>query len=368
MKEIPPASSGQLLSRYFALTGNAHFRTDPEQIKAAQKLQDLLDQLAAQQSYQAKSLWQKWLAAPPAKPKSLYLHGKVGRGKSLLLALFYHVCTLSKRRVHFHAFMQEAHSFIKQAQINKTDDVIGKLAENIKAKSEVICFDEFQVTDIVDAMLLSRLFRKLFERGVVVVITSNIHPSDLYLGGLQRELFLPFIDLLRAHADIVELNSIQDYRLNRSDNAKTYFYPLGESADAFIKDRFQQLTGTTQPVPFTLEILGRTLTLNAVGDVLLASFQELCGKPLGAADYITIAYQFKTIILKDIPKLYASNRNEAKRFIKLIDVLYEHKTKLICSAEAAPQSLYNRTQGAVEFERTASRLEEMQSERYWNGE
>jgi len=367
MTDTPPASSGQLLSRYFALTSDAHFQTDPEQIKAAQKLQALLDVLAARQQYQTMPVWQKWLSAPQAKPKSLYLHGKVGRGKSLLLGLFYQACLVPKRRVHFHAFMQEAHSFIKQAQANTTGDVIGELADHIKAKSEVICFDEFQVTDIVDAMLLSRLFGKLFERGVIVVITSNIHPSDLYLGGLQRELFLPFIGLLQAHADIIELNAAQDYRLNRSDTAKTYFYPLGEQADEFIKQRFQQLTSATRTEPLSLQILGRTLTFNAVGNVLLASFQELCGNPLGTADYITIAYQFKTVILADIPKLYASNRNEAKRFIKLIDVLYEHKTKLICSAETPPQSLYNRTQGAQEFERTASRLEEMQSERYWSG-
>jgi len=361
------ASPALLEKQYRTLVGQGHIQYEPEQIKALHHLQTLLDNLLATADYQQKSPLHKLLRSKPADFQSLYIFGDVGRGKSMLMDLFFEACPISqKRRVHFHAFMLEVHAFIHQWRRQHNTDAIAELAKHIRASERLLCFDEFHVTDIADAMILVRLFRRLFELGIVVVITSNCHPSELYHDGLQRDLFLPFVEILQQKAKIIELVAEQDYRLSHLHALKTtYYYPLDQQAAEFIRQSYNELTNYAPMHSGTVEVLSRKVPLSAVhGNVALTSFDELCMHALGPADYLEIGKRFDIVILADIPKLTTEKCNEAKRFVTLIDALYEHKVKLICTAEVPAQELYTAGEGSFEFERTVSRLIDMQSESY----
>ena len=301
--------------------------------------------------------------------QGLYIYGDVGRGKSMLMDLFFSTAPVqAKRRIHFHEFMRDVHDSIhawRQDANRKESDPIPRLAREIVAHSWLLCFDELQVTDIGDAMILGRLFQELFAQGVVMVITSNRPPDDLYKDGLQRERFVPFIGEIKNRLDVLELNSDRDYRLGRKRGMQVYYSPLnGASEDAMIQC-FERLTGGVDARPETLVVHGRSWTVPRAADgCAWFGFDELCGKPLGASDYLELATQYHTVLVSDVPLLSPANRDAAKRFVTLIDALYEHKVTFLCSSAAPPQDLYPSGDGAFEFQRTVSRLMEMQSEEY----
>ncbi|MFK7754380.1 MAG: cell division protein ZapE [Sedimentitalea sp.] len=298
----------------------------------------------------------------PEPAKGLYLWGGVGRGKSMLMDLFVETLDdIPARRVHFHAFMQEIHANMHAARKTGVDDAIAPVADSVAQAVRLLAFDEMQITDITDAMIVGRLFEKLFEAGVIVVTTSNRVPDDLYKDGLNRQIFLPFIDLIKAKMEVIDLTSPTDYRQNRLSGAQTYFTPTGPEANAAIDQIWRDLTGGPA-APLTLTVQKRAVTLPAFRNgIARASFYDLCGAPLGPADYLAITGAIKGLVLTDIPQLGRTNFNEAKRFVTLIDTLYESGTQLIASAAAAPEMLYIEGTGTFEFERTASRLREMQS-------
>ncbi len=361
-------------ARYKELIAKGDLQADAAQDKAARRLDLLHKELTKTQK--PFFFWRK-----AATPKGVYLWGGVGRGKSLLMDLFYNNTPLAKkRRVHFHEFMIETHEDIakwralpdkarkKHATRDKLadlDDPIPHVAKHIALKAQLLCFDEFQVSDITDAMILGRLFEALFGLGVIVVATSNRPPDDLYKDGINRPLFEPFIELLKQQLDIFHLEAAQDYRLNQLSANPVYYSPLNkQSLDAMNKAWARVITGAKER-PQTLLVRGRELSLNRTArDAARTSFQELCANNLGAEDYLTIAANFATLFMDDIPKLTPEKRNEAKRFVTLIDALYEAKTKFVCSADAPPEDLYPKGDGAFEFARTASRLKEMQSDAY----
>jgi cell division protein ZapE len=294
--------------------------------------------------------------------KGLYLFGGVGRGKSMLMDLFYdHSEEPHKRRVHFHAFMQEIHALMHEARQKGVEDAIEPVAAEVIKSARLLCFDEMQITDITDAMIVGRLFEKLFEAGVVIVTTSNRHPDDLYKDGLNRNLFLPFISMIKNRMEVYNLDSETDHRQNRLQGHKTYFTPIDEAAEMAIQRVWTDVAGAVRE-PLVLHHKSREIVLPAFHNgVAMATFRELCGQPLGPGDYLAIAKAIRVLILKDIPRLSREGQNEAKRFVTLIDALYEAKVKLIASAAAEPESLYETGTGAFEFERTASRLREMMS-------
>ncbi|MCC7260810.1 MAG: AFG1 family ATPase [Alphaproteobacteria bacterium] len=305
-------------------------------------------------------------------PRSLYIHGDVWRGKSMLMDMFYETVPVpKKRRVHFHAFMLDVHARIhawRQANKEKDKDAdpLLHVSRLLSEEAWVLCFDEFQVADVADAMILGRLFTLLLEQGVVIVATSNRIPQELYKNGLQRERFLPFIDLLLERFTVFALDGPEDYRLKQLRSMKkTYVIAQGKASSAFMEKTFATLTNHAVPETQVVEVQGRRIMVpNAHGGIAWLSFADLCNQPLGAADYIEIAQEFHTMLLSDIPQLSAGKRNEAKRFVTLVDELYEHRVKLICTAEVAPEALYIKGDGAFEFQRTVSRLMEMQSEDY----
>ncbi len=359
--------TGLLEKQYKTQVEQQHLQYDPAQVRVLARLQTLLDKLAMVSKSHKNLAGHRFLSHPQKQLQSLYIFGDVGRGKSMLMALFYNACPLKeKRRVHFNIFMQEVHSFIHQWRQDNASDAISALAKKIRGSALLLCFDEFHVTDIADAMILGRLFSKLFELGVIVVITSNRHPNDLYQGGLQREQFLFFIEVLQNAAEVIELVAKEDYRLsNQPSEAKNYYFPLDANTQEAMRQHYDELTQDETVQPGVLHVLGREVWLSGVhGDIAFSSFNELCAQSLGAADYLEIARKFNTLIIKDIPRLTGDKRNEAKRLVTLIDVLYEHKVKLICSAEVPAHALYTEGDGAFEFRRTASRLIEMQTEAY----
>lgn len=305
-----------------------------------------------------------------ALPKrGLYIYGEVGRGKSMLMDLFFETATVkAKRRLHFHEFMQEVQRELhawRKTKDSKEADPLPRLARQIAERCWLLCLDEMQVTDIGDAMIVGRLFQGLLDQGVVVVTTSNRHPSDLYKDGLQRDRFLPFIKLLEAQLDILELNSERDYRLGRKRGMQVFHTPLGPQAEADLDACFARLTGGQPAKPDEVVVLGRTVPVPAAADgVARFTFEDLCGRPLGPADYLELATLFHTIMISGVPILSPERRDVAKRFVTLIDAMYEHKCLLVCSAAAVPEALYPTGDGAFEFQRTVSRLQEMQSADY----
>ncbi len=321
-----------------------------------------LEETSAKKRGLLGALFQK---APPA-PRGLYLWGGVGRGKSMLMDLFMEATEIErKRRVHFHAFMQEVQHGLHDARKTQVEDALEPVAQAIIARTRLLCFDEMQITDIADAMIVGRLFQKLFEAGVVVVTTSNRVPEELYKDGLNRALFLPFIALLRERMEVEALVSETDYRQHRLAGAQVWFEPAGARAKAAISAIWKELTGGDTGVPMRLPVNGREVVLEHTHNgVARATFWELCARPLGPADYLAIAEAIRVLILEDIPHLSVSNYNEAKRFVTLIDALYDHRVKLLASADAEPDALYPAGDGSFEFARTVSRLMEMQSVEY----
>ncbi|SFT53832.1 cell division protein ZapE [Sedimentitalea nanhaiensis] len=299
----------------------------------------------------------------PDPIQGLYLWGGVGRGKSMLMDLFVDSLDgIASRRVHFHAFMQEIHAAMHVARKAGARDALDPVAADVIANLRLLAFDEMQITDITDAMIVGRLFQKLFDAGVVVVTTSNRVPDDLYKDGLNRQLFLPFIELIKTRMVVHELTSPTDYRQNRLQGAQVYFTPTGPAARAEIAAVWDDLTGGPA-APLTLHVNKREVVIPAFRNgVARATFYDLCGTALGPADYLAIADTVRVLVLEDIPRLSRQNFNEAKRFVTLIDALYEARVRLIASAAAQPEMLYVEGEGTFEFERTASRLREMQDQ------
>lgn len=304
-----------------------------------------------------KSLFRK---APPP-PKGLYIWGGVGTGKSFLMDLFAANVDVPARRVHFHAFMQEVQNALHIARAASEQDALNVVARNLSKGLRLLALDEMQIKDIADAMIVGRLFTLMREDGVVCVTTSNRPPDDLYKDGLNCQLFLPFIAYLKEHLIVHDMQSETDFRQNRMSGAQVYFTPLNSVSSQGVEELWRDLTGG-RDIRHSLQVKGRSLDIpryhNGVGRL---SFYDLCGKPLGPADYLTLAEALRVIVIDDIPQLGRHNFNEAKRFVTLIDALYESKTRLICSAAALPEMLYLEGEGVFEFERTASRLREMQS-------
>jgi cell division protein ZapE len=343
-------------------------RPDAGQQRAVQSLQRLHDELINAKNQKSRGWFFK---KPVGTPRGVYLYGGVGRGKSMLMDLFYASLpdTFSKRRVHFHAFMIEVHDYIHaRRQDDDFDDgidgVLPALAARIAERSRVLCFDEFHVTDVADAMILGRLFTALFGHGVVVVATSNWPPERLYEGGLQRDRFEPFIDLLKNRLEIVQLDGPIDYRTQLLQTEGTYFWPLGEVATHKANDVFHKLTGGVEATPGELIVKGRAIAVYSAMGVARFTFAQLCENPHGAEDYLNIARVYKTVFLENIPKIGYDRRNEAKRLMILIDALYESRVRLIVTADALPDKLYRGDDHGFEFQRTVSRLQEMQSAAY----
>jgi len=311
-------------------------------------------------------------------PRGVYLWGPVGRGKSMVMDLFFETApTASKRRVHFHAFMGEVHGLIdawrkgdaaaRKARFGhaKGDDPIAAVAGYEADQARLLCFDEFHVTDIADAMILGRLFEALLARGVTVVATSNRAPDDLYKDGINRQLFLPFIALLKERMDVIRVAGARDFRLDRLKGERTYFHPLNTLNEQAFDRLWQAVLGGEAETGAHVEVLGRRIDLpRAGGGSVRSSFPSLCGQALGAQDYLAIAREFHTVFLEGVPQLDPARRNEAARFVSLVDALYEAKTKLVVLAATDPEHLYPAGDGAFEFERTVSRLQEMQSATY----
>jgi cell division protein ZapE len=307
---------------------------------------------------------------PPRRepPQGLYLVGEVGRGKSMLMDLFFETAEVPrKQRLHFHAFMQQAHRRIhgwKQVHGDSADP-IPPLADSVAADAALLCFDEFQVHDIADAMILGRLFEALFARGTVIVATSNTAPDDLFKGQPGRDAFLPFIALINRHVQVWPLVAARDYRRERIRSLPTWHVPADGRSESALDAAFAELTGQAQGAPMELPLLGRVIEVpEAARGVARFDFNQLCGKPLGPADYLAIARAFHSLVVDDIPRLGPENFDKARRFITCIDTLYEHRCKLVASAASSPDQLYERGTNAAMFERTASRLTEMQSQEY----
>jgi cell division protein ZapE len=363
-------TAAEPMAVYRALRQRGLLEPDLAQQLAIERLQSLYRALL---HYRPETGLRGWLArfglaenGGSHAPLGLYLCGPVGRGKSMLMHLFFRsVPSVRKRRVHFHAFMIEVHDRIERERRAQTDRPIAKVAGDLAAEATLLCFDEFQVEDIADAMILERLFRTLFDAGVVVVATSNRAPDELYEHGLQRERFLPFIALLKQKLYVLELDSGRDYRLARLHGKPVYHYPLDEAAHAALEHAFAELTDEAPGIRATLTVKGRPLAVpRAARGVAWFAFEDLCANPLGAADYLAVAERFAAVIVEGIPRLSPQQRNEARRFNILIDTLYEARTLLIASAEVPPQEIYAAGDGTFEFRRTVSRLIEMQSEEY----
>jgi cell division protein ZapE len=343
---------------YQARIAGHGLKADPAQTSVLQKLDGLAIAIAARQP----SGWRSLLGRKAAAIRGLYIYGDVGRGKTMLMDLFYEsVEGLPKRRVHFHGFMQDVH---RRRAALRGEEVIERIADELVAQAKLLCLDEMQIVDIADAMIVGRLFEALERRGVVLVTTSNVPPEGLYKDGLNRDLFVPFIAQLRAKLDVVTLDGARDYRLGRIAARASFIVPVNlAEIDAFWDD----LTDSSVGAPGELAVLGRTLHVPRVAHGCARfSFTELCEKPLGPADYLAIAAAFRTVFVDGIPVMTALDRNAVKRFVLMIDTFYDAGIKLVATADVQPEKLYPRGGHGFEFKRTVSRLQEMQAATWWH--
>ena len=361
----------RVIDRYNALVAAGELQVDPEQLAAAERLDRLQSALEAVPT-RGSLLW-RLAGRKPEQPRGLYLWGGVGRGKSMLMDLFHECLAIpQKRRAHFHAFMLEVHACLREARKSESGDPIPPVAAAIASDIRVLAFDEMVVNNSADAMIMSRLFTALIEQhGLAIVTTSNRAPAELYKDGLNREHFLPFIALIERELDVMALNGPHDYRLERLAGLATWHAPLGDAATSQVREAFFRLTDyppeDSDHVPAAELKLGGGRLLHvpkSLKGVAVFSFKRLCGEARGAPDYLAVAQTYHTVILVGIPQMGPESRNEAARFVTLIDSLYEHKVKLFATAASTPEQLYPSGDGAFEFERTVSRLKEMQSADY----
>jgi cell division protein ZapE len=368
-------SPSSFRAHYQDLVSSGAIEADPAQADAVEALAELEARLASYRPVRKQGFLGRLFADKNGgAPRGLYIHGEVGRGKTMLMDLFFQQSPVEhKRRAHFHEFMAEVHERIYafRQDIARGEiadgDVVMLTAASIFDEAWLLCFDEFHVTDIVDAMILGRLFSRLFELGTVVVATSNVAPEDLYKGGLNRALFLPFIAQIEAHMDVLRLDARTDFRLEKLAGVKMWLVPADRAASAALDKAWARMTGNATGKPRDISIKGRLLHVpRSAHGVARFSFADLCEKPLGASDYLRLAHDYHTIMIDHIPVMDYADRNAAKRFIALIDTLYDNAVKLMASAEADPLTLYRATEGVEvnEFKRTSSRLIEMSSESY----
>jgi cell division protein ZapE len=355
-----------LLERYRGMVRENKLLSDEAQLLAVEKLQILANRLARYTPPTKTDVFSFFTRRFGEVPRGLYIFGPVGRGKTMLMDLFFATVPFEKkRRTHFHEFMSNVHDMIAEARKATEGDPVPYVAKQIAREAALLCFDELQVTDIADAMILGRLFTVLFDRGTVIISTSNVPPADLYRNGLNRDLFMPFIELIEDKMEVLQLEAVQDYRLGRLMGTPLYFSPLGPDATKALRSAWLRLTGHEHGRPETIIVKERTLEVpEASMGAAHFTFDDLCVNPLGANDYLAIARRYHTILLENVPILTPEKRNEARRFNTLVDALYDHRTGLIISAEAEPDALYPDSDGAELFRRTASRLMEMRSESY----
>lgn len=375
-----PSKPESVAEAYTALVQTGAIEEDSAQRALVTRLDTLLLELRSSLGNRGKSNALGWLLnrRRPSHhgPEGIYIHGKVGRGKSMLMDIFFELLPEGrKRRVHFNAFMAEVHERIARQRhdfaegLTRERDPIKPVGRALAHEAKILCFDEFSITDIADAMIVGRLFAVLFQQHTIIVATSNVVPDDLYADGLNRQLFLPFIDLLKAHCEVFQLDSRTDFRLEKVSRAEAYLSPLGQRIDSTLRAVWKRLCeGHTEEV-VELVVKGRHFSpKHAAGNAAWFTFDQLCREPRGASDYLAIAGRFDTVIVEGVPMMDRGMRNEAKRFILLVDTLYDKGIRAIFTAQANPHALYQATSGAeaFEFQRTASRLIEMQSEEYLN--
>lgn len=381
MEASTPSTGKGPLANLAARRAAGEIHADPVQEKVVLRLQAIHDQLAAMATAQPVKMG--FLARlglghapkPPEGPHGLYIWGSVGRGKSMLMDLFFADAPVAKkRRVHFHEFMLEVQARLHRRREELAakgappeSDTIVPVGKEIAAETRLLCFDEFQVTNIADAMILGRLFETLFEEGITVIATSNRAPDDLYKNGLQRDRFLPFIELVKQRLEVLELGGSQDYRMGRLRELDLYLTPLGAWATKKLDEAFRALSNGADGEPRVLRTQGRNVEVpRAAPGVAMAHFMDWCARPMGAADFLCIADNFHTVIVAEIPRMGPDSRDKAVRFVTMIDTFYERKVKFVCSAAANPGGLYPEGDGSFEFQRTVSRLMEMQSPEYLN--
>lgn len=373
------ARPGPVRARLDRLVATGEIEADPAQRALADRL-DRLDRALSAAALASKKSALGWLfgmARAPDPVRGVYIHGDVGRGKTMIMDMFFRTASVvPKRRVHFHAFMAEVHERIGahreavKAGTAKGDDPMPPVAADIARGARLLCFDEFSVTDVADAMILSRLFGAMFGDGVVLVATSNVAPDDLYRDGLNRPLFLPFVAELKRHADIVRLDAAEDYRLAAIGEENLYVTPLGPEADRRMEEAWAVLLSGAKAAPASLSVKGRTIAVPKAGNgAARFSFERLFRQPLGAEDYLALAKRFHTVVVDGVPVMAEAERNEAKRFITFVDTLYDAGRRVVVSAAAPADRLYRGTAGAeaFEFARTVSRLAEMRSVEYLAG-